>query len=46
MAKIVQTTRNGDRLTTNTDDTAEIARRENETLDDSSNIAHTEVTGL
>jgi hypothetical protein len=46
MAKIVQTTRNGDTVTTHTEDSEEIRKAEESTFDDSSNISSTHVTGL
>jgi hypothetical protein len=46
VAKIVQSTRNGDRIEYETDDPEVIRRAENEHADDSSNIAWTQVTGL
>jgi hypothetical protein len=44
MARIEQTTRNGDTLTTWTTSQAEIERAENAPFDDSSNILITRVT--
>lgn len=46
MAKIVQSTRNGDRVEFETNDPEVIRRAENEHADDSSNIAWTQVTDL
>lgn len=46
MAKIVQTTRNGDTVTTHTNDPEKIREAEEAPFDNSSNIATTRVTGL
>lgn len=46
MAKIVQSTRDGDRIEFETDDPEVIRRAENDHANDASNIAWTQVTDL